>query len=96
MASGCVADTNCGTNIAFFNSELKDNVWHQYYIAWRQGESSLEICTMRDDTNPLNCGWSATDKALGAQLDGVLLSGITLRSDLGDRIWYDELQAVQQ
>src|SRR3989344_285150 len=93
----CVAGTsNCSVNIPFVNSDQpSDDVWHQYYFAWRQGATALETCTLSDTIDPLACGWHETEHAVGTAVDGILLYGTTLRADLGDRIWFDDLEAVQ-
>ena len=88
--------TDCyGPYVKLFDPNMpNDNVWHQYYIAWRQGASSIETCLLQDDTKSADCVWKSTSFPLGTQFDGVALSGVTLRSDLGDHIWFEDLVPV--
>ncbi len=95
-AAACLAGDTCvSKNIGLYIEQPSDENWHQYYIAWRQGVAALELCVMRDTSDPLTCGWQETEHGLGAAIDGILLYGTTLRPDLGDRIWYDDLEAVR-
>jgi hypothetical protein len=74
----------------------KDNIWHQYYFAWRQGSASVETCEMFDDINASDCVWQSTNVVLGTQVDGVLLNGNVIRVDLGDQVWFDDLENAPQ
>ena len=77
-----------------------DNVWHEYYIAWRQGSTNVETCLLMDDTNAGDCVWKPitdTDNfPPGTQFDGVQLQASVLRPDLGDQVWFDDLANAPQ
>ena len=76
----------------FYDAVAHDDIWHQYYVAWRQGSSTVEACILQDNLDKSNCAWSDTGYMLGTQIDGVQLSASVYRSDLGDQVWFDELK----
>jgi hypothetical protein len=87
VSLGCISP-----NLYWFSDIApQDDTWHQYYFAWKQGDTKVETCMLRDDTNKGNCVWSDTGMPAGTQFDGVMLNGNTARTDLGDQIWFDDL-----
>jgi len=73
-----------------------DDVWHQYYVAWRQGTSQVQSCILQDDTDPAHCVWADTPVALGTQFNTIALWNTNgYRADHGDNLWFDELVPVQ-
>jgi hypothetical protein len=89
-ASGCGGSPSA---IMLNNILPNDNTWHQYYLAWRQGSANVEYCFMQDDTNASDCSWSATKFPLSTTFDAFMLTGFGSRADLGDSVWFDDLQA---
>ena len=85
--------SNCYASYEYrFNDAIaKDDTWHQYFIAWRQGTTTVEACILQDDTDAAHCVWKDTGFALGTQFDGVQLSASVARTDLGDQVWFDDL-----
>jgi hypothetical protein len=90
-ASGCGGS---GSAIMYGGAVLADNQWHQYYIAWRQGSASIESCLLIDDTNPADCSWIARKFPMGLSFNAVLLTGFGARPDLGDNVWFDDLESA--
>ena len=88
--SGC-SDSNSA--IEFSNVVANDAQWHQYYAAWRQGSSAVESCFMTDDTDPADCSWNASQFPLGTEFDAILLTGFNSRHDLGDSLYFDDLES---
>jgi len=88
--SGCVGDSR----IDFANAAPPDNLWHQYYFAWRQGGSDVQQCIMQDDIRASDCVWTDTPVSLGTTFDGVALwSSSGYHAEFGANLWFDELQA---
>jgi hypothetical protein len=86
--SGCVD----GTRLDFTGMVPLDGQWHQYYLAWRQGTTNVEMCSMQNDTNPADCVWHQSALPSGTRFDGVALwSGNGVRGDLGANLRFDEL-----
>jgi hypothetical protein len=70
------------------------DVWNEYYFAWRDNGAVKEFCTLRYDIDPSNCAWVPSSAiAAGEAPDTVVISGDGGRPDLGDRIWFDDLGA---
>lgn len=88
----------CPNDYLFWFSDFapKDDTWHQYYMAWRQGAASVETCLLQDDTNPADCAWNSSGFALGTQFNGIVLEGGVARPDLGDEVWFDDLADAPQ
>ena len=87
---------DCTPNLWFDPLGTNDDTWHQYYVAWRQGNTSIETCVLQDDTKGADCAWKSTNYSLGTQFDGILLAGGVLRPDLGDQVWFDDLANAPQ
>ena len=90
----CVASwSHCLGQNAYHFSDFApaDDTWHQYYFAWRQGTTSVEVCKLQDNINSNHCNWVPTTFALGTQFDGVILTASTYRVDLGAQVWVDDL-----
>ncbi len=69
-----------------------DDVWHKYAIFWRQGTSHVETCVLTDSTDVRFCIWKDSGAALGITYDALALwSTNGYRSDLGEKIWFDEV-----
>lgn len=70
------------------------DVWHKYYLAWRDNGTAKEFCALEDDTNLEHCAWQASSNiAAGDTPDTVVISGDSVRPDLGDRLWFDDLSS---
>ena len=81
-----------GQNAYWFNPFVpQDDTWHEYYVAWRQGSSSIETCVLQDNTTASDCVWNPINFPLGTQFDGILLAGGVARPDMGDQVWFDDL-----
>ncbi len=81
-----------GSRSVALQHTLLDDTWHQYLVAWRQGATSVEVCSLLDTTDMSGCVWRETNGPLGAQVNGVvLMSGHGYRPDLGGEFWFDEL-----
>ena len=65
-----------------------DDLWHQYFISWRAGTSTAQVCVLRDDTDATHCAWSNTTFPLGTPFDGVSLEGA---AGSGGQLWVDDL-----
>lgn len=90
----CVTGSQCVTSRFDFGKELLvDDTWHQYFIAWRQGTSTVETCFMRDTTDHTSCSWVASPLPTGTTFDAVAVwSTNSMRADLGSTLWFDELK----
>ncbi|MEI6864097.1 MAG: hypothetical protein WCK46_01860 [Candidatus Adlerbacteria bacterium] len=94
LCAGVALGCTDAERINFLNHAAVDNVWHQYYFAWRQGASFVQSCVLEDDSNAADCAWVDTGFTAGTQFDGVALWSTTgYRNDLGANLWFDELQA---
>jgi len=91
---GLCTNADCSINyqLSGIVAPQSDEAWHQYYIAWRQGANAVEICELMDNTNINNCAWNETSLSAGSSIQAVTLRGDTSRSDLGDHVWFDDLQ----
>ncbi len=68
------------------------DVWQQYYLAWRNSGDIKEFCTLRDDTDQSHCSWQPSSAITASQApDTVVITGSAVRPDLGDRLWFDDL-----
>ena len=71
-----------------------EDVWNVYYFAWRNNGTVKEFCTLRYDTDPLNCTWRPSPTITADEVpDTVYIAGDGFRPDLGDRLWFDDLGA---
>ncbi len=86
---GCLSPNVMGLGVLGADN---DNTWHQYYLAWRQGNASVEICVLKDNTNAGGCSWQTTATALGTQFDGIFLRIETADQSLGDQVWFDDIE----
>ena len=76
-------------NVSFGNIAASDELWHQYYLAWRPGKDRVEVCVLKDDTNQGDCSWGISNAPSGTTLDGVELH--TFTSVYGSA-WVDDLK----
>ena len=86
---GCI-----GANTYFIATGVAptDDMWHQYYVAWRQGTNMVEGCVLQDDTNAGDCVWESSNNfPLGTQFDGIMLQGGLFYRSVGDEVWFDDL-----
>ncbi len=97
----CPLQSNCndgsqGVGISFVNRLPIDGTWHQYYVAWRQGTSTVLACFLQDDTDAQDCTWEYTNQPAGTTFDGVALwSQSGYHEDAGDNLWFDELAPAE-
>ncbi len=90
-ASGC-SDSN--STLQFQNIVPSDTTWHQYYVGWKQGATTVESCLMQDDIQREHCNWNPSEFPLGTEFKAILLIGFGSRKDLGDEVWIDDLAAL--
>ena len=88
----CITGTSCTRQYWGNLPAPNDNAWHQYLFAWRQGTEAVQTCMQRDSVDIDACSWAdLAGTSAEDTFDAIGLTGMTLRSDLGDRIWFDDI-----